>query len=121
MRMPILTVLRLHTLLLIPPNPLGHVAMPRGTHGRLALTKVNGMLLNGKQVFVGYFERRANRLELHKTKFTTRALLGVEGPSTTPLLPPPGGGRGFDGTSENTLGEWGGPSTSPTLHPEEMP
>eukprot|EP00669_Euglena_mutabilis_P007796 TRINITY_DN3000_c0_g1_i1.p1 TRINITY_DN3000_c0_g1~~TRINITY_DN3000_c0_g1_i1.p1 ORF type:complete len:749 (-),score=229.38 TRINITY_DN3000_c0_g1_i1:30-2255(-) len=36
----------------------------------LAVTKVNGMLLNGKQVFVGYFERRANRLELHKTKFT---------------------------------------------------
>jgi|Transcript_74501 polyadenylate-binding protein len=35
-----------------------------------AVEKVNGMLLNQKQVYVGYFERRSKRLELHQQKFT---------------------------------------------------
>ena len=32
----------------------------------MAFEEMNGMLLNGKPVYVGYFERRANRLELLK-------------------------------------------------------
>eukprot|EP00667_Euglena_gracilis_P005071 EG_transcript_5101 len=48
----------------------GFVHFDSDEAARLAVEKVNGMSLNGKIVFVGFFERRANRLELHKQKFT---------------------------------------------------
>eukprot|EP00668_Euglena_longa_P002991 GGOE01003489.1.p1 GENE.GGOE01003489.1~~GGOE01003489.1.p1 ORF type:complete len:632 (-),score=132.78 GGOE01003489.1:833-2728(-) len=48
----------------------GFVHFDSDEAARLAVEKVNGMSLNGKIVFVGYFERRSNRLELHKQKFT---------------------------------------------------
>uniref|UniRef100_A0A7S1N4A2 Polyadenylate-binding protein n=1 Tax=Eutreptiella gymnastica TaxID=73025 RepID=A0A7S1N4A2_9EUGL len=48
----------------------GFVHFEQEESAAAAVEKVNGMLLKAKQVYVGFFERRTKRLELHKAKFT---------------------------------------------------
>ena len=48
----------------------GFVHFEQEESATAAVEKVNGMLLKSQQVYVGAFERRTKRLDLHKAKFT---------------------------------------------------